>query len=290
MSYHVRNELQMPPPRLQHVLAIGMRAGRANIAVATRSSRAEPPRAASDFDVVTEVAMGRTPLTLSHAAETALRAAMVSAKPLVVRSRLSEADALVLVDEWELHVAQDATVYQMADGQGKQLLAAMWASPMRLEHDLQDTATPNPVVAWLRASPPDSVGDRVWQLQRRIEVVAAAHGPVLRRPAFATGLIAVGGGPAHFDDYNNAALVLAGNKSFFIAPPNAMTWGDGPRNGKRNERLDVNPLIPGPYTEPPLAQWRLANLGPGDLLYLPRGWWHYVVSEPHSVMTNVWTG
>ena len=105
--------------------------------------------------------MGRTPLTLSHAAETALRAAMVSAKPLVVRSRLSEADALVLVDEWELHVAQDATVYQMADGQGKQLLAAMWASPMRLEHDLQDTAIPNPVVAWLRASPPDSVGDRV---------------------------------------------------------------------------------------------------------------------------------
>ena len=203
--------------------------------------------------------MGRTPLTLSHAAETALRAAMVSAKPLVVRSRLSEADALVLVDEWELHVAQDATVYQMADGQGKQLLAAMWASPMRLEHDLQDTATPNPVVAWLRASPPDSVGDRVWQLQQRIEVVAAAHGPVLRRPVFATGLIAVGGGSAHFDDYNNAALVLAGNKSFFIAPPNAMTWEDGPRNGKRNERLDVNPLIPGPYTEPPLAQWRLAN-------------------------------
>ena len=112
----------------------------------------------------------------------------------------------------------------------------------------------------------------------------------MRRPAFATGLIAVGGGPAHFDDYNNAALLLAGNKSFFIAPPNAMTWEDGPRNGKRNERLDVNPLIPGPYTEPPLAQWRLANLGPGDLLYLPRGWWHYVVSEPHSVMTNVWTG
>ena len=95
--------------------------------------------------------MGRTPLTLSRAAETALRAAMVSAKPLVVRSRLSEADALVLVDEWELHVARDATVYQMADGKGKQSLAAMWASPMRLEHDLQDTATPNPVVAWLDA-------------------------------------------------------------------------------------------------------------------------------------------
>eukprot|EP00966_Prymnesium_polylepis_P123564 2856950-Prymnesium_polylepis.1 len=68
-----------------------------------------------------------------------------------------------------------------------------------------------------------------------------------------------------------------------------MKWEDGHRNGKRNERLDVNPFIPGPHTEPPLAHWQIANLGPGDLLYLPCGWWHYVVSEPHSVMTNVWT-
>jgi hypothetical protein len=85
--------------------------------------------------------MGRSPLALSRAAETALRAAVVSAKPLVVRSRLAEADALALVDEWELHVAQDATVYRMADGKGKQPLAAMWPSPMRLEHVLQDTAS-----------------------------------------------------------------------------------------------------------------------------------------------------
>eukprot|EP00966_Prymnesium_polylepis_P048242 1117349-Prymnesium_polylepis.1 len=59
MSYHVRNELQIPPPRLQHVLAIGMRTGQANVTVATRSSRAEPPRVASDFAAVAEVAMGR---------------------------------------------------------------------------------------------------------------------------------------------------------------------------------------------------------------------------------------
>ena len=141
MSYQVRDGLQSPPSRLQHVLDIGMRAGLSSIAVATRSSRAEPARVASDFDVVTEVSTGRTALTLSRSAEAALRAAMVSAKPLVVRSRLSEADALVLVDEWELHVARDATVYQMADGKGKQSLAAMRPSPMRLEHVLQDTAS-----------------------------------------------------------------------------------------------------------------------------------------------------
>ena len=144
MPFYTRHETTPPLPRLQHVLAVGMRVSEAEIAVATRSSRATPPRVESDFVTVSEAEMGRTPLELSRSAERALQAAMLSAQPLVVRSRLSEADALALVDEWELHVAQDATVYRMADGKGKSSLAAMWASPMRLEHDLQDTATLNP--------------------------------------------------------------------------------------------------------------------------------------------------
>eukprot|EP00966_Prymnesium_polylepis_P152753 3528419-Prymnesium_polylepis.1 len=60
---------------------------------------------------------------------------------------------------------------------------------MRLEHDLEDTTTPNPVMTCLRASPPNSVGARAWQLQQHIETVAASRGLILRRPAFATGLI-----------------------------------------------------------------------------------------------------
>jgi hypothetical protein len=285
-----KDELQNTTPRLQHVLAVGMRVGGVDIAVATRSSRVSPLRVQSDFAIVPEIVMGRTPLTMSRAAERALGAAMQSARPLVVRSKLSSLDAMALVDEWELRVAMDSTPYQMADGRGKQSLATMWSSAMRLEHDLEDTTTPNPVMTWLRTSPPNSVGSRAWQLQQHIETVADSRGLILRRPAFATGLIAVGGGPTHFDDYNNTALVLAGNKSFFIAPPDAMKWEDGLRNGKQNERLNVDPFVPGPYPEPSLAKWLLADLGPGDMLYLPRSWWHFVVSEPHSVMTNVWTG
>jgi hypothetical protein len=234
--------------------------------------------------------MGRTHLTLSRVAEEALRSSMVSARPLVIRSALTERDAMALVDEWELFVAQDSSVYQMADGRGKLSLSTMWSTPMRLEHDLQDTTTPNPVVTWLSSAPRGGVAARVWQLQQQLEEAAVSHGPILRRPAFATGLIPVGGGPTHFDDYNNTALVIAGRKSFFIAPPSAMGWQDGQRNGKHNERLDVNPLVPGLFPEPALGQWRLADLHPGDVLYLPAGWWHYVVSESHSIMTNVWTG
>eukprot|EP00966_Prymnesium_polylepis_P154072 3557928-Prymnesium_polylepis.1 len=63
---------------------------------------------------------------------------------------------MALTDEWELFVAQDTNRYQMGDGRGIQTLTTMWDSPMRLEHDLQDTTTPNPVMAWLSAAPPGS--------------------------------------------------------------------------------------------------------------------------------------
>ena len=37
----------------------------------------------------------------------------------------------------------------MEGGKGKQTLANMWNSPLRLEHDLEDTDVEKPVVAWL---------------------------------------------------------------------------------------------------------------------------------------------
>eukprot|EP00966_Prymnesium_polylepis_P188005 4358107-Prymnesium_polylepis.1 len=76
MSYYSRQETRTPLLRLHHVLAVGMRVGEADIAVATRSSRATPPRAESDFATVAEAEVGRTPLVLSRSAERALRVAM----------------------------------------------------------------------------------------------------------------------------------------------------------------------------------------------------------------------
>eukprot|EP00966_Prymnesium_polylepis_P236184 5462137-Prymnesium_polylepis.1 len=96
-----------------------------------------------DFQEVRGVQMGRSDPTLSRRTEASLRAAMASAQPLVVRSSLADCDIMALIDEWELFVAQDTIRYQMGDGRGRQTLATMWDSPMRLEHDLQDTTTPN---------------------------------------------------------------------------------------------------------------------------------------------------
>eukprot|EP00966_Prymnesium_polylepis_P288889 6672964-Prymnesium_polylepis.1 len=84
----------------------------------------------------------------------------------------------------------------------------MWDSPMRLEHDLRDTSTPKPVMAWLSTAPQGSVAARVWHLQQQLEEVAASHRLILRRPAFATGIVRSDGRDiiTHFDDYDNTAL------------------------------------------------------------------------------------
>jgi hypothetical protein len=235
--------------------------------------------------------MGRTHLALSRRAEASLLAAMVSAQPLVIRrSALTDRDVMSLVDEWELYMAQDTSLYQMGDERGRQTLTTMWNSMMWLEHDLQDSTTQDPIWTWLTSASRGSAAARVWQLQQQLEGVAASHSDVLRRTASATGLVSLdAGGPTCFDGHNTTAMVLTGMKTFLIAPPNAMRWEDGPQNGNRYERSDVHPLVRGRYPEPRTEQWKRALLGPGDVLHLPSGWWHHVIPTSHSIMTNVHT-
>jgi hypothetical protein len=294
MSVHADREEQQLISRLQHVLNIGIIHSRNTRDISMgRTRQSWAPRTMDDFRSVQEVSMGRSHFELSRSAEASLREAMMSARPLVVRSALTSGDMAALIDEWEMFMAQDKSLYQMGEGRGVQTLSTMWNSPMRLEHDLRDTSTPNPVMTWLSLASQESVAARVWHLQQQLEGIAASQRPVLRRPAFATGLVQSDGRGiiTHFDDYNNTALVLMGIKTFLIAPPDALSWEDGPQNGNRNERLDVNPFIRGRrYPEPTLAQWQRADLSPGDILYLPSGWWHHVVSTSHTLMTNVWTG
>ena len=66
-------------------------------------------------------------------------------------------------------------------------------------------------------------------------------------------------------------------------PPDAITWADGPRSHSPNERLDVSV-----ETHPQLL-WREAVTRAGDVLVLPTGWWHRVLSgRGGSVLCNVW--
>ena len=109
--------------------------------------------------------------------------------------------------------------------------------------------------------------------------------PIL--PAFATGLIDAGGGPLHFDLYHSHSLMVVGRKQFFLLPPKTLEGSRADPDGA-NVRWDVHPL--NSNGGPALSDWLLAELAAGDALYVPPGWWHYVISQPHSIHTSMWSG
>ena len=101
---------------------------------------------------------------------------------------------------------------------------------------------------------------------------------------------------AHFDSYDNIACVVAGRRRFTLYPPEAIS------------RLYVGPIdhtmagqpvslavgsAPGdpryPRFEEVREQALVAELGPGDALYLPKLWWHQVESlSPFNALVNYW--
>lgn len=100
----------------------------------------------------------------------------------------------------------------------------------------------------------------------------------------------------HYDTYDNLACVVAGRRRFTLYPPDAI--GDlyvGPIDytmagqpvalaaGSASGNPDY------PRFEKARARALVADLGPGDALYLPKLWWHQVeATEPVNVLVNYW--
>jgi hypothetical protein len=102
--------------------------------------------------------------------------------------------------------------------------------------------------------------------------------------------------PAHFDESSNVACVVAGRRRFTLFPP------------EQAKNLYVGPLDFAPTGTPislvsmrdpdfathpryrdALAAAQVAELGPGDAIYIPPLWWHHVESlAPFNVLVNYW--
>jgi hypothetical protein len=102
--------------------------------------------------------------------------------------------------------------------------------------------------------------------------------------------------PAHFDESNNIACVVAGRRRFTLLPPEQIA------------NLYVGPLGHAPtgtpislvsFREPDferfprfreaLAAAVVAELDPGDALYIPTLWWHHIESlAKYNVLINYW--
>lgn len=131
---------------------------------------------------------------------------------------------------------------------------------------LPDFAPDNPL-----AATPKSVGPRIWVGNKSVV-------------------------SCHNDHYDNIACVVAGRRRFTLYPPEAIanlyvgpidfTMAGRPVSLASHAAED-DPRYPRIAAARALAS--VAELGPGDALYLPKLWWHEVeATEPVNVLVNYW--
>jgi len=102
--------------------------------------------------------------------------------------------------------------------------------------------------------------------------------------------------PAHFDEYHNIACVLRGRRRFTLfAPEQVGNLYIGPLEFAPTgaaislARLDRPDDPRWPRLKTALAAAQVAELAPGDAIYIPPMWWHHVTSlDPINALVNYW--
>jgi hypothetical protein len=103
--------------------------------------------------------------------------------------------------------------------------------------------------------------------------------------------------PAHFDESDNVACVVAGRRRFTLFPPEQVeNLYIGPLDfaptgaAMSMIRLPDPDLQRFPRLRAALAAARYAELAPGDALFIPTLWWHHVQSldREFNVLVNYW--
>jgi len=100
----------------------------------------------------------------------------------------------------------------------------------------------------------------------------------------------------HFDALDNIACCVAGQRRFTLFPPDQISnLYPGPLEptpgGQVISLVDFkNPdLHKFPRFHDALLTARVADLEPGDALYIPSMWWHHVESRaPYNILVNYW--
>lgn len=99
---------------------------------------------------------------------------------------------------------------------------------------------------------------------------------------------------SHFDELENFNIALEGRKRFVLSPPGSLAYY--PRSlvrgfGDKSQAFDFDDVDPKrfPRLVSKLAQRRELILEPGQMLYLPLGWWHQAESlDEMNINMNFW--
>jgi len=102
--------------------------------------------------------------------------------------------------------------------------------------------------------------------------------------------------PAHFDESNNVACVVSGTRRFTLFPPEQIAnlyigpLGHAPTGTPISLVSLANPDFERfPRFRDALASALVAELEPGDAIYIPTLWWHHVQSlAKYNILVNYW--
>jgi hypothetical protein len=102
--------------------------------------------------------------------------------------------------------------------------------------------------------------------------------------------------PAHFDESSNIACVVAGRRRFTLFPPEQIAnlyigpLGNAP-TGTPISLVSFREPDPErfPRFSEALGHAQVAEMEPGDAIFIPPLWWHHVESlEPLNMLVNYW--
>ena len=94
----------------------------------------------------------------------------------------------------------------------------------------------------------------------------------------------------HYDHVDNFFAQVCGSKLAIIAEPlESRNLHIFPDTHTKSRIAPENPDVKS-HPRVRLATLQSATLEAGDVLYLPRGWWHYLASSPNSISLACWHG
>jgi hypothetical protein len=99
---------------------------------------------------------------------------------------------------------------------------------------------------------------------------------------------------AHYDVPDNLACVVAGRRRFTLFAPNELeNLYIGPLDftpaGQPVSLVDIRAPDLARFPKYAQAQPHVAELGPGDAIFIPSMWWHHIEAlEPFNVLVNYW--